>query len=265
MVSIKKQLEILEKLMQQAQEDLRDDLSGILIVGKKEEWTEWYVKQKNQPRRYLSKKEIGLARGMAQAAYAREFLKAAERVRKELRRLEQWGAERSAGVMYRALARPYGRLAAGRKGLVRAYVLPDEEFAKAWEGMPFEGKGFAEDAPELYTEKGERVRSKSEKMIADKLLRMGVHYRYEFPTRLKGYGIVHSDFTLLDLRERIEVKMEHFGRMDDPGYVEDNLWKFSAYPQNGFLLGDTFLCTFESLGHPVDLKAFERMIRTRFF
>lgn len=114
MVSIKKQLEIVEKLMQQAQEDLKNDPPGILVVGKKEEWTKWYVKQKNQPRRYLSK---------------------------------------------------------------------------------------------------------SEKMIADKLLRMGVRYRYEFPTRLKGYGIVHSDFTLLDLRERIEVKMEHFGRMDDPDEI----------------------------------------------
>jgi len=265
MVEIRKQLEILEELVRQAEKDLNSSGKGTLVIETKGKKTEWYIHQKNQPRRYLSKKEIGLARGMAQAAYAREFLKAAERVRKELRRLEQWGAERSAGVMYRALARPYGRLPVWRKGLVRAYVLPDEEFAKAWEGMPFEGKGFAEDAPALYTEKGERVRSKSEKMIADKLLRMGVRYRYEFPTRLKGYGIVHSDFTLLDLRERIEVKMEHFGRMDDPGYVEDNLWKFSAYPQNGFLLGDTFLCTFESLGHPVDLKAFERMIRTRFF
>ena len=76
MVEIRKQLEILEELVRQAEKDLNSSGKGTLVIETKGKKTEWYIHQKNQPRRYLSKKEIGLARGMAQAAYAREFLKA---------------------------------------------------------------------------------------------------------------------------------------------------------------------------------------------
>ncbi len=48
--------------------------------------------------------------------------------------------------------------------------------------------------PVIITEKGERVRSKTEKMLADFFYRKEILYRYEKPLYLKGYGIVYPDF-----------------------------------------------------------------------
>ena len=50
---------------------------------------------------------------------------------------------------------------------------------------------------EIYTERGERVRSKSEKIIADKLFLQNIPYHYERPIYLKGFGMVYPDFCCL--------------------------------------------------------------------
>ena len=43
-----------------------------------------------------------------------------------------------------------------------------EEFVKQWEAVSYVPKGFEPNYPEYYTDKGERVRSKSEILIANK-------------------------------------------------------------------------------------------------
>ena len=68
----------------------------------------------------------------------------------------------------------------------------------------------------FYTSKGERVRSKSEVIIADVLNREGVPYRYEYPIYIKGIGKIYPDFTVLNIGIRKEMIWDHFGMMDDP-------------------------------------------------
>ncbi|MFQ6929598.1 MAG: hypothetical protein ACLRR3_00115 [Eubacterium sp.] len=41
------------------------------------------------------------------------------------------------------------------------------------------------------------------------------------PLRLKGYGTVKPDFTVLNKRTRHEYVWEHFGMMDDSIYVKE--------------------------------------------
>ena len=100
----------------------------------------------------------------------------------------------------------------------RAFVTPvqfsDEEYAKRWLAVPYRGKPISTDQPEYMTARGERVRSKSEVIIADTLSRMGIPYRYEFPLKLKlprGKGATNffPDFTCLNLRTREEYLWEH--------------------------------------------------------
>lgn len=100
-------------------------------------------------------------------------------------------------------------------------VEPVEEFVRRWEEFQYKGKGFEEDDPEFYSDKGERVRSKSKVIIADLLNREGIPYRYECPIYLKGLGLRYPDFTTLNIRKRKEIYWEHFGRMDDPLYAEN--------------------------------------------
>ncbi|MBQ9321830.1 MAG: hypothetical protein IJ239_05705, partial [Eubacterium sp.] len=71
-------------------------------------------------------------------------------------------------------------------------------YIRNWLDIQYPKKGFSEEGPEFYTSKGERVRSKSEVIIADTLARMGVPYRYEFPIRFSGTGTFHPDFTVLN-------------------------------------------------------------------
>lgn len=72
----------------------------------------------------------------------------------------------------------------------------------------YRGKGFDESTSEFYTAKGEKVRSKSEVIIADVLSREGIPYRYEYPLYLKGIGKVHPDFTVLNVKQRKEIYWE---------------------------------------------------------
>ena len=78
----------------------------------------------------------------------------------------------------------------------------------------YQGKGFKETDPFIYTERGERVRSKSEKILADYFYSHNIPYKYEHPLYLTGFGIVYPDFTVLSQRTRHEMYWEHNGRME---------------------------------------------------
>lgn len=70
--------------------------------------------------------------------------------------------------------------------------------------------------------------------------------KYEFPLKLKGYGIVYPDFTLLDVKHRREIYWEHFGMMDNPEYAYKAVLKLETYMKNGFYPGKNLLLTFET-------------------
>lgn len=65
----------------------------------------------------------------------------------------------------------------------------------------YTGKQFREGEPVILTNRGERVRSKSEKIIADCFFRKGIPYKYECPLYLKGLGIIYPDFTILSKKQ----------------------------------------------------------------
>lgn len=61
----------------------------------------------------------------------------------------------------------------------------EKELAR-WYDSEYHGKEFYEGTAEIVTEKGERVRSKSEKILADYFYRNNILYQYEKPLYLKG-------------------------------------------------------------------------------
>ena len=70
-------------------------------------------------------------------------------------------------------------------------------------------------------------------IIADILDEFSVPFLYEKPLQLRG-GIVHPDFTLLNIRERREIYWEHFGIMDDTDYRNNAFQKLRNYEASGF-------------------------------
>ena len=130
----------------------------------------------------------------------------------------------------------------------------ESQFVESWGSVEYEGKGFRMDLPELYTAKGERVRSKSEVMIADLLNKEAIPYRYEYPLYLKGFDLVYPDFTVLNVKKRKEIYWEHFGMMDDSEYVEKAMKKITVYAQNGIFPGINLIVTFETRKTPLNQK-----------
>lgn len=89
-----------------------------------------------------------------------------------------------------------------RKKLVRPFIQTIDMKVEAFMQLEYEPSGFAdEDMTEFYTQKRERVRSKSELIIAGELNRYHVPYHYEMPLQLNDWGRVvtlRPDFTVMN-------------------------------------------------------------------
>lgn len=140
-------------------------------------------------------------------------------------------------------------------------ILSDEEYVKNWETVEYPLKKFCEDAPEYYTYKGERVRSKTEILIANTLKDYNIPYRYECPLYLNGFGMIHPDFTALNVRLRKEFYWEHLGMMDDLEYVQKALNRIDAYEKKDIYPGEKLILTYETYRNPISSKSIEKMIQ----
>lgn len=132
----------------------------------------------------------------------------------------------------------------GKRKYLVPHALTDEEYIAQWYKQ-FDGPPNTAEAKEEYiTENQEIVKSKSEKMIADKLFYLGIPYIYEAPLLLDG-KYVYPDFTILNVRTRKTYFLEHLGKMGDPDYRKKNLIKIDNYAQNGIVVGKNLLLTME--------------------
>ena len=162
-----------------------------------------------------------------------------------------------------ALLKVYSDMNEGKRILVEPYVLTDDEFARRWQEKKYFGGKFEEDDPAYYTKRGDRVRSKSEQIIADRLFDAGVPYRYEYPfvyESIEGKKQIFTDFTALNKRTRTVYRWEHFGRMDDPKYRKTFFWKQFIYSQNNCIPGVGIIFTFEDNENPLDTRYVDKLI-----
>lgn len=203
---------------------------------------------------YIREKDIQLARQLAQKDYDRKVLSAVEKELRAIRKYIENQPTTDAEQIYEKLHKE-------RRKLITPIRETDEHYVQAWENITYQGKDFFESIPELYTAKGERVRSKSEIIIADTLNREGVPYRYECPIHLDGIGPVYPDFTVLNLKLRKEMYWEHLGMMDDPDYVGNAMQKIASYEQNGIYPGDQLILTYETKLHPINQKQIAGIIQ----
>ena len=193
---------------------------------------------------YLNKKELPLIQSLAQKEHDKWLLSRIEGEHDFLNMyLKLYGTDPVKDI--------YNQLNSGILSQVRPVYLSDEEFIRQWLAVPYEKMGFPADFPEFYTNRGERVRSKSEIIIANTLETLGIPYRYEAPLKLNG-RIVYPDFTVLNVRLRMIMYIEHLGMMDDPEYSEKALDKILAYENSGLYVGQKLLIFHETSKKPLD-------------
>ncbi len=154
----------------------------------------------------------------------------------------------------------YTGLSEGRKAFVRPILMTDEEFVEYWykqlQGRP---NGY-QDERIFKTERGEMVRSKSEKIIADMLLRMGIPYVYEPCIRLDNGEEIFPDFAALNMRTRKTMLWEHLGRLGEVNYAVGNFKKLMDYEQSGCFEGVNLITTKETDKVPIDVEVTEKKI-----
>ncbi len=207
---------------------------------------------KNFKGTYIPKSQIALARRLAQKDYDQKVIK---ELRSQIKLMENY-----IGAIENKMTALYTKLSDTRKTLVEPVTLTDEQYSERWLAQTWQGRPFAEDAPEYYTARGERVRSKSEIIIADTLNRHKISDRYEFPLPLREGQIFHPDFLCLNVRTRQEFFWEHFGMLDNPDYAENVVHKLKLFNENGIFPGKNLIITAESQLHPISKRQIENII-----
>ena len=207
--------------------------------------------------KFITKENLSLARSLAQRDYEKKSLGILENLSKELNRCLKKCSEFEIEQLWDSLH-------PARRELVEPIALTDAEFLKRWRAVDYKPKSFDASVPTLQTANGERVRSKSEVIIADTLQRFEIPYRYEFPYTMKQGNrriVVHPDFTCLSRRTRQEFIWEHFGLVDDVDYAENMVNKIDLYQDNGIVAGKNFLMTMETREKPLSSKNVARLVR----
>ena len=245
----------LEKLERETIKRLEKSPEGTLRISRGNGRVQYYHRRQPSDRSgiYIPLENGKLIEDLAKKEYDRKLLKA---IRKERRAI-------AAYLRLCPVHSPeevYHELPEFRKEIVRPALETDETFQKHWEDVQYIGKGFTDQFTELLTDKGERVRSKSEMIIANMLAKENIPYRYEYPVRLKTAGIVYPDFTVLNVRLRKELYWEHFGMMDDPEYAENAIRKVMAYHLSGFFSGDKLIVTAETKSTPINVLQIKGII-----
>lgn len=260
---LQKRLAELNTLLSTKLKEVKKAPAGSLRVTSSNQVTQYYHKTLagDTCGRYIPAKNRRLAKALAQKDYDLQLI---ESLRKESRLLQNAikayeHLNKSSMLAEKLLS----KLHIKRHPLITPVTLPDADFAKMWQSIGYERKAFSPDAPELFTSRGERVRSKSEIIIADVLTRLGIPYRYEFPVELTTENgecrIFHPDFICLNLRTREEFLWEHFGMMDDAEYSATAVRKLALYEKNGIFPGKHLIISMESSEKPASARQIERL------
>ena len=125
------------------------------------------------------KNKQALAQKLAQRDYN---AKAIELLQKEIKAtkhyIKQSGAHQSKTHTISKIQALYSKMCPSRQKLITPLTLSDDQYAAQWKNVTWQGLPFAPDAPVYTTNQGERVRSKSEVLIANALAQHKIPYLY---------------------------------------------------------------------------------------
>ncbi|MBO4767670.1 MAG: hypothetical protein J5532_10290 [Lachnospiraceae bacterium] len=255
---LKDEKRILERVIKRAERDLKRLPEGSLEVRMtKNKYRQFvHVTGANGKRVsvYITRKNRRLAEQLAQKEYNRKFIAVTGKLITAL--------DKAIAALSRYCPdEVYHDLSSHRQDLVLPLIPTDEMFVEQWYN---EHPAFQNTFPKTtaYTTiRGEIVRSKSEKMIADTYYTEQIPYVYEPKIRLSDGSVCYPDFAVLNISTRKTMFHEHFGMMDDEGYRQNTIRKIREYNKNGYAAGQQMLYTFEGESMPLDQEELSELIR----
>ena len=243
----------LNKLIAYVEDNLSSLPTGNLHIRRKNGKDYYYAESENCTNNYgvpiYDKKLIS---DMAQRSYYLKILRSAETERKTiLQFLDR--------IPHGSFEDIYESLPESRQSLISPVRLTDRQYVERWQNQQYKHKAFYEGDPFFVTDRGERVRSKSEQLIANRLNAKGIPYKYECPLELGGM-VFHPDFTILRMEDRKEIYWEHLGMMDDPEYCTNAIQRIRLYEANSIYPWRELVLSMETVSTPINLAVINRMI-----
>lgn len=248
-----KEQERLEQIFEKAKVRLKDAPQGKLRLSSCRENVQYYhcTQGARKNGSYIPKEQMELIRRLAQKSYDEKIIRLADKRLSRVRKLLK---------DYDEIANVYQREHVERQKLIDPVEPTWEQQIAQWLNERYQGKEFQEGTAVILTQKGERVRSKSEKILADYFFQNNIPYKYERPLYLKGAGTVYPDFTCLSRKTRKEIYWEHDGKMDDPVYARSAVRKIQAYEENGIYPGENLILTFETEKTILDIRIVKGLV-----
>lgn len=252
-MQLKHQSDYLEKLIRKVDGRIRTctvpENQKVCVTNHKSGF-QYYDVDKDGKRTYLKKENMAMVTAVVQRDYDRAVMKTLLDARYRIDRfLRQYDMD--------AIEDVYNKLCNARKVLVTPIIEPDELFIQSWKQKHVGHQNDYPAATTFLTEQGEKVRSKSEKILADLFQKYEIPYAYEPQLCLENGKYFYPDFALLNVRTRKTIYWEHFGLITDGTYASKAMQKLHAYEKDGLIIGENLLFSMESEVNPLDVRSVE--------
>lgn len=202
--------------------------------------------------KFLQKSEMDLVRKLAQKSYDEKVLRIAEKRLQQMKSL--------VGTYHdNEIEEVYKKEHPARKALVIPVEPTEEQLEMEWYRREYKGKEFQEGMPVIITEKGERVRSKTEKCWQTSFIEKKSYIDMKTIIFKRIWDCLPG-FYILFQKKRKEIYWEHEGMMDNPEYARAAIRKIESYEKNGIYPGENLILTFETQQNVLDFKIIEEMI-----
>lgn len=244
----------LERIVTNTKKSLVNAPEGTLRISQSNSYPQFYhCTKESKAGKYIAKGNDEVIRKLAQKTYDDRVLKLAEKRLNQINKILKDYKEDEIEQIFLKEHKV-------RKIFIRPIEPTWEQIITEWKKKEYMGKEFGEGMSIIMTERGERVRSKSEKIMADYFYRNGIEYKYECPIFLKGMGIVYPDFTFMSPKLRKEIFWEHCGMVDNPSYARNMVQKIDAYEKNGIFQGEQLILTYETEQSVLNTVKIEQLV-----
>ena len=251
------------RILKQIDKELEHMPEGHLKIQKRLENVYYYqmIQENGKTKKYyIEKRNAELIKKLACKHY---YMKVQTKLKKEWEALKKFlnnYDEKIADDIY-------DQMPVEKKELIQPLRMTAGEVLRKWENERYEAN---QNYPEnlIYkTDQGEMVRSKSELILANMLYqnRKYLLYKYERPLELMQgdkIQVVYPDFTILNIQTGKITYWEHAGRMDDPKYANQFVYKINSYMSNGIMPGRDLIFTYETMSNPLNMQNALKLIES---
>lgn len=255
--------EEVNRILKQIDKELEHMPEGHLKIQKRLENVYYYqmIQENGKTKKYyIEKRNAELIKKLACKHY---YMKVQTKLKKEWEALKKFlnnYDEKIADDIY-------DQMPVEKKELIQPLRMTTGEVLRKWENERYEAN---QNYPEnlIYkTDQGEMVRSKSELILANMLYqnRKYLLYKYERPLELMQgdkIQVVYPDFTILNIQTGKITYWEHAGRMDDPKYANQFVYKVNSYMSNGIMPGRDLIFTYETMSNPLNMQNALKLIES---